>query len=214
MAAEAGGGRGGAAGPAPQGGLEGFLVGLGPAERRAIFSTPQRALRRAAAAHRGTRSGGFVEYVLDLLAGASGTAGSNDRRSLNWLLPPARMMALLGPQRKLVNLLQFAWGGAAVELSESLVGEDRLFAEFLRESLALLGEGGGADEAPQADAPTPRELLAAVERLAAREQAVEEALAKAGSPARGPAAAARWPPPRGAHGARHWTACFCSVPTS
>ena len=47
------------------------------------------------------------------LAGASGTAGSNDRRSLNWLLPPARMMALLGPERKLVNLLQFAWGGAA-----------------------------------------------------------------------------------------------------
>ena len=189
MAAEAGGGRGGAAGPAPRGAPEGFLVGLGPAERRAIFSTPQRALRRAAAAHGGTRSGEFVEYVLDLLAGASGTARSNDRRSLNWLLPPARMMALLGPERKLVNLLQFAWGGAAVELSESLVGEDRLFAEFLRESLALLGEGGGADEAPQADAPTPWELLAAVERLAAREQAMEEALAKAGSPARGPAAA-------------------------
>ncbi|KAK3270150.1 hypothetical protein CYMTET_21439 [Cymbomonas tetramitiformis] len=140
-----------------------YMIALGAEARRSVFQTSKGSVRDALQNYEGGRVR-FLDFVYRVV-----TADETDRAELPWLLPPAQLVDIIhAGNGKLINLLQFSFKAADIGLQDSLLSEERLLLNFLRETFPLLADDWQKDDTAEV-APGPEDLDRSARRISEKE---------------------------------------------
>lgn len=140
-----------------------YMIALDAEARHSVFQTSKSSVRDALQNYEGGRVR-FLDFVYRVV-----TADETDRAELPWLLPPAQLVDILhAGNGKLINLLQFSFKAEDIGLQDSVLSEDRLLLNFLRETFPLLADDWQRDDTAEV-APGPEDLDRSARRISEKE---------------------------------------------